>query len=783
LHAVSQWLTEGSKALAILGLSVVGLVSIMRQVILRGKRRIYDRLDRKRLGEHYLTWQRLAAISASADVRNSLAKTVETTKVNLTIAAIQALRDDTNSRLDRLASGTQKFSYRDLVMVPGMLLPTRYVDTDGSAVASLSQAGPDMSAALEWEADAWLDGGRVLVVGPAGSGKSILCRTLEHAWVLAGGNERWLVTIERTDFIGGDLSDSGSGVGSREWLTSLLARRLFAYELSPLEKRVLSELVDSRVDVIIDSIDEIASQLSARDMEEFLDSWVFSVARLSTVRTSYFDSTLSGTTAAERLRIIWCAEFSEDSIQDYVEDMCRRIYKAPAGKTHAARVQALRKRIPDLRELTHNPLLLNMCITLRELPGSNDSLDVSTVYREFVTQTLARDWRAGRTILEVPVAIAVLAEFAWLRRHPPHIGPADMRTVRAAVAAVGGIDSASQEMVAKVICQCPLLSLRYSPLSGGPDDFDAQFYHDSFEDYLVARRVEDWLLGRSPNGEDFFDHIDSPEVTFFLSQSTSRLSRDHRRRRFAANRLLEAFVEKQRLRRESDNERIARTLNFAAGQMAYYLGIMGDRESQETLAGMLLQESDFWIRRSGAFGLAFGGSADSFHSFIDEMRREIADGEFTMARKNIGVELGFYGDQHFDTLDPTFDAGGASCKRLVARAGAELKLYFEVANWRIVLFNLIYLGTYRKASLQSLADELRGSEGEFRDILDSMSADPERSRFPEVREFKALLERVSPSRGQNQLLDNLYPVPVRVGQDECLAVFCLDQWRDYRCQQ
>lgn len=735
MEILRHFFSELVNLIPLLGLSVVGLVTVVWQVVAWLRDRIGRRIDKRRLGEHYATWKRLAEQSHLDKARGSITRAIDSTKLDLGATAVASLKKEISARLDRSASGTIDLTYKDLLTTPGLIIPIHFIDTQGNVVAFLNQdERPPFPVAQGALSNTPVNN---LLVGPAGTGKSLLCRSLEYRWATKVDPSIWLITIGPTDFVEGRITHGGGGVGSREWLISALADRWFEEPLSAFEKRAFAELLDEHARILVDGVDEIADLLRLSEMENFLKSWVVARAEVSTVRTSYFESAISTSPAAGRFRVAFCEEATEARIIRFVVDLCERIYPQSEARSRVAVVQEIRERAPDLRELTHNPLLLTMVVSLRNLTPGVRRVDVSTVYREFVRQSLVRDKSVRETNLSVDTVIEILCEFAWIRFR--QVGNAAMgkSSLLAAVSCVPDIEGAARRAAAEAIESCPLLTLE-PPLATSHDEFNARFYHKSFEDYFVARRVEDWLFGRSQRGEDFFDYIETPEVTFFVKESTLRLADQESARRQAADRLRQALWDKLHSRREVADERTARTMNFAAGQIAYYLGMIGDTEIKRSLEDAIAEEPDFWVKRCGVIGLAFGGEPKMFHEFIDQMRSEIEADDFTSTRKNIGVELGFYGDQDFDRLDPTRDAGGDSCKHTVGRSLLELRLDVEAANWRMILFNLLYLARYRAP--ECFYREIAERKDELRKILLMMAVDPNRAKYPEISELLGILD-------------------------------------------
>jgi hypothetical protein len=712
---------------ALLGLSGLGVVAAMRASYRWTAATTHRRRDRHKLGDRdYATWQRLARQSGMDLQHRSLAWHIEAAGKELDARVTDALTIEIDERLARPASGSIDLTYSDLLETKDLLIEQDFATADGQVLAG----GAAHLPLVRLNPPA-----RLLVVGEAGTGKSLMCRGIEHAWLDTGTPGLWLFTIEPTD-VGGGEPGSAQTIGSKEWVLEIIRRRLLG-DLSPFERKVLSDRLDSALDLMIDGLDEIADHLAPTDSERFLNSWAMRHASLVTVRTSFYEAFLIGSNTLAGFNIVFAQETAEQQVLRFIDALSSRMYPPDEAKVHSAAAKALRLRADAVRELTHNPLLLTMYVSLREFHDS-EAVDVATVYREFVRQSLSRERAEGRTTLPLEILTSALCEAAWLvfRRRSSF---ATRNMLLDAVTALTEVSPADRYAVVKDLEACSLLALRRAPLAAA-EDYRASFYHKSFEDYFVARRVEDWLCGRGGDrGEDFFYHIDTPEVTFFLKEAISKVVSDPVLQEDASARLQAVLLRLLSDRRAAADEVAARTSAFAAGQVAYYLGILGEPAVQRWLEEIVESEEDFWIKRAAVIGLAFGGDKEPCHQFIDDMTESMERGDLAMARMNIAIELGFYGDQKFDPLDPTRDAGGDTCRRLVARSILELGMDIEAANWRMILFNLTYLAQHRGASREAFWEEIEPRRTELLSALHAMQDDPERSAYPEIGQLIQIL--------------------------------------------
>ncbi|MCK9899243.1 hypothetical protein MXD63_04005 [Frankia sp. Cpl3] len=720
---VGQWIAGNADVLA-LAVSVPTLMVGVYRATAWIRNQAARRADRRSLGEReFAVWSRLAENFGPADQTGSLTRRIGRVREDLLETLRAGLGVLVRERLGRPASGTVGLTYNDLFSSPDLLLETAFVDIDERI--KIPAQGPIPAAPL----------GRFLVIGPAGTGKSALCRGLEYLWLMDEAPSTLWLTVDATDFVG-DQAASSSYAGSREWLLDLLMRKIQDLGSSGFERRILHDCVSVSLALVIDGLDEIASLLGDAAAERFLESWCFGRAVLVTVRNTYHESVLLGRPGIVRsFHAMFSRPPDEPWILSYIETLSRRLFDPASAASHANYVKDLWVREPAIRALARNPLLLIMLVSTRGYHGVYGPIDVSSVFRQFVRHTLDRESRAERISIPAEMLTSALCELAWLRFRSARV-VAGRSALNAAVR-LADIPEGLRGKAVDALKSCPLLTPRFEPEMPG-DEYDVFFYHKSFEEYFVARRVEDWIRGVSDRGSDFFERIDGPGVALFVRESVHRLSRDPQSRTLAAQRLRALLLKALENRERSSDERSARVSNFAAGRISYYLGALGDGNVSTWLADVVRREGDLWVRRSGAIGLAFGGAPDCLNEIIDETRAGIRSGNLTMARKYIAVDLGFYGDQEFDPLDPSADRGGDSCRRLVSRSVGELGN--DVASWRVIVFNLTYLARHREISVASFAAEIGLQRDRLSRALQAIRADPTKTDYQaEISELEECL--------------------------------------------
>jgi len=745
---LDAWLGEAANLSAVLGFSALGVLAASRAIVLFGWRTFRTRRDRSALQESYDLWLTLATQDGAYAPTGlkTLAKTLSAVRTELGTLVRASFGDWADEKLNQKASGSTRLTYEQLFSLPFLLLPIRFVrEADNEAITLIDLADlcdrPEPSVP---EQPHRLNR-RLLLIGSAGAGKTLTCLGVARHLSRRTGAPRWTLILNADDF---EVDTSRSVVvGSLHWCADIVAKRLALMHLSDLRRKLLGEEIETNAAIVLDGLDEISQRLGRRRTDDLLNSWVFARARIVTTRASFYYSSLLGHRAIQSVDKAFAEIPPPGALDNFIHSACRVAF-GEGGSRREDAIRNLRTRFPNIASVTQSPLLLMMLI---DLDGVEDwrgtQVDTARIYEEFVEQTIAIDLRRLGNIASVRSLPLIYRRVAWImcQEGEPH-GRVSTGVARGVVAkAAAGILVASsdhdREQLEEVVATSSLISAAH----GGSNRRAAtkvRFRHESFRDFLVAQRLQLWMLGETEEGEDFFQWVDSPEVSHFVKEYLNRIRADQLETDRVSMRLrrhLERLLEE---RTKTTEESAARRSTFAAGQVAYYLGMIARGEARDRLVGIARGESDFWIRRAAAIGLGFGGWPECIDVLIDEMRSALGRGEFSLARKNIAIELGFYGDQDFDPSDPTQDRAGQSCQRLVTSVCAELGLDVEAPNWRMRLFNLIYLAKYREVSRASFEGTLRECAEALKGAIPQLETESLKKHYPEVAEIREVFTDV-----------------------------------------
>jgi len=606
-------------------------------------------------------------------------------------------------------------SLNELVQTPNLLLPITFQNANSMIRVDLEFLRNLISNNLL---------NPTLIVGPAGAGKSILLRLLQRVFLEEPGKLCFIIDADTFVL----HRNSAQNIGSQAWISDLVKTHYFSRKMDSFEEKTLTDRVLTNCIFLLDSLDEIAERLSQQEFAIFCRSYLFRSSLVITCRQSFFERSSSTLDVANRDILTW-QPATEESLVNFVQAYLSMSHSSTEINALSNHILDLPKRHPALHEVLENPLLLTMLCSLDIDNAGLQPVRICDIYSDFVFFLIDREISSGRTNAKRNSIISALIEVAWSRysnKDTLQSGNLTHFLDRVSWALPSEHDVVIQELQGN-----PLL--RWIPGDNPRAPIYVRLIHQSFQDYLIALRLYRWLLSETDYGDDFFTYIETPEVTSFIKDFLSEIVCNGDQQATASYRLRSALEEVLARITSCESESDGRLTTFAAGQIAYYLGIVGVEEDKKWLGDIIKTQSVFWVKRAGAIGLAIGGYPKLLEALIDEMQEQISCGNFILARQNIGIELGYYGDQQFDVLDPTCDNGLSTCRKLVDHVCQELSADdLTASNARILVFDLLYLHNHRMASYDSFIAEINVHSNELATILNKM-ATVSGWTFPEIK--------------------------------------------------
>jgi hypothetical protein len=240
------------------------------------------------------------------------------------------------------------------------------------------------------------------------------------------------------------------------------------------------------------------------------------------------------------------------------------------------------------------------------------------------------------------------------------------------------------------------------------------------------------LRGRPAEIVATFRLLFSPEVSEFLKEFMADINAAPRLKQLCFERLSTAFS-------ETASGHDSRT-RIARQQLAYYLGNLKLTRAHDYLQAALDTESDAWIARGIAVGLAFGGDPAALEQYLQRLTSELASPGRPHNEVNVGFHLTFFGDQPVDPDQPELDQGGESCTQTVNGLVYQLGTETDRGSWRLNLYTLAYLGEYARDPLRSSCRaRLRTLTPSVNRIVEHLFADSVASGWPETHRFAELV--------------------------------------------
>lgn len=739
-EALKELLNNIAALSAVLGFGLLGVLVAAKKLFINVRGLILTYTDKRYFKDRYLHCRELAVRDGcySRTEAKSLVTAIQELKESVTSSIVVSLQDRLRVQLARHASGSTTLTMGDLVREEKFRLPLRFLDHRSEEpinIATLydrllragSQPGP---TAVKY-----------VLRGGAGWGKSLACLWMVAKSTLGDdaaldGKVILLITVE-------DVG-TNDALGSEAWLIDAIARRVGRAFLSDLQREVVADFIHNRSLIVIDGLDEFYERLGTTAGDAFTTSWVFERAHLIATRTSHYEASLRGMPIVRRHEILDIPEASMHERLAFINEVCRTKNEEGAASQMAAIVRVLEKST-SLEQVSRAPLILMM---LTEIPASDLGLQGSfrsvDIYRTFIDQLMQRDSGRLRDVSSPDELASIyrrlaLCIYETIRNHERALGALDIAELRNTISAGNARTLSEVRQLETAILDSPLLRVsRADPAD--KSSILVAFAHESFLEFQVASLVSHWARGLEQEGASFFDFLESPGVSVFLKEYIDKLKSNPSSQARARTALLDLLDQLAMRLSVASSERDGRIAVFALGQVSYYLGMLANDTVASKLTNLASTNHEFWVRRCAAIGLAFGGRSSEFDKMVDELVDATDRGDFYLPRKNIAIELAFYGDQPFNRLDPCADSGLPDCRRLVSTVVREMQLEIEAPNWRMGLFNLFYLAFFRPESAKSFLATISEYRDELLRLVERQMTIVDHRSSRQLSRLKALLE-------------------------------------------
>lgn len=727
-----------STVLTIVGFSLVGLITSIIKIVNFIIRKKNARKDKKYFGGNLEIIRSLAVRDGCYNLKES--KSLKKSFIEKKDFIIQKIRktvyDKVELDISQIASGSSTIKFKEIINDNFLLLDSNIRNINSGRQTKFSSFINELK---NYKDKSFVNFNKALLIGDAGEGKSLVCFVLRNKLKDLDSN-KWVLFISHKDF----LNNASISLGSEEWLSRLVASQIGIHSPSDLDLRVIDEIIKESSIIIIDAMDEIAQKISRERNSEFINSWCFKSSLLITTRETHFYSSLLGLHEIREFDVLSIEPTNYTDRQQFIEGVCKRLYSDNNYLVPYQRVIYLINNFSAIAQITQTPILLLMLCELAVKGNLDESLTTVTIYEHWVHEFTIKEIEKSHKGMSYSELLSLLEDIAWklfLQINEGYIS--NFALTEDSIKDILSnkyhhLNFDEQIKITKLIVNSPLLTSL--PTKTKRESSQILFRHESFFEYLIASRVNAWLLGNRTSGEDFFEMLETPGIAFFIKEYFLKIKESPEYCYISNRRLLQYLEQLLTSRSRKTEELKVRLATFTAGQVAYHLGIISDKISSDKLIELCISEEDFWIKRCLVIGMMFGGNDKPYHDFIDAMRAGIEKGDFSLSRRNMAIELGFYGDQEFNKFDPTLDLGGSQCRRFLTRAVIELSLLVEQSNWRLELFNILYLWKHRPVSENDFINTVREIYSKLENGVSKVELINKRHSFPEIQEAKEMLQ-------------------------------------------
>lgn len=733
-----------SVLMGIFGFTILGLLTGVRGWLHKIRRSLGDSI--------YLIFRRLRSDPLySIAVHSSEYKSSEATNIHdfvediwkkFAVVCDAALREQIELILVQPSAGSPRVSNQQLINGSNTLidLPLSGLSGDETSISQFHES--------------WLSECDVhhFIHGDAGSGKSFFNMVLEHEVNTDKSNSRESVVVFRPqDFsrkVTTSLNNESLTIGSLDWCVEEVISKFYKLEdTTDLLALVVRRFVQDEAIIIIDGLDEIMETLSFDNRIDFIRTWIFQNSRIIFCRSSFYEANLFRNAAISHRKIWQMSAPDEDSTTRFLTSLSELLVEGTT--VEATDIVSTIENSQISRDILNNPLVLTMaCDVVSEGHEFGDVLDQYDLYEIFLVRIAQREIMKSKFECSYNTIMELIEDVAWSLAQIDYFdlqrdGLFDEKDIlRSLGSNRERFTKTEKASLVALIERLPIFAIEITPSYKLESRYS--FRHQSFQDFLVARRVIGFGLGLNKKGMDFFFQIESPSVSNFLKQRLKSLLSHTSDRYTLSENFRELLTSWLAQSDSSSSSGENRSIEFAAGQTAYYYGMICNAEQSDELVSLTSHRS-FWLRRSAAIGLAFGGRDAAMIELVSELWSDFDSGAAGISSSNMAIELGFYGDQIFEEQDPTLDQGLPNCDKTIAQIGSQLGQNIEFPSWRLDLFAVIYLLEKRGVSKDSARISFEKNFEKFQDWQRDMMALKEVRDTREFKELSRVIDAYNPN--------------------------------------
>jgi hypothetical protein len=496
--------------------------------------------------------------------------------------------------------------------------------------------------------------------------------------------------------------------------------------------------------IILDSLDEVLAGRSLPDVRSILERYMFAESTVVLCRSHFYEQYLQYLPFVTDRETLMLSGWDSDDVLDYIKAFYGRVRPdSHAGASDA--FVAWIKATPSLSSILRVPIRLNMALDMYSPEGDvfPQHKTLLQLYEAYISWSI--NLERSRSNIRLEDIYKLLEDIAWetYGERDATTGKTSGTTERSlrTFLAARSPTASNDEIEASLSYMMNLGLLAMSNEELPSRDHAIDFVHKSFQECLVATRVAGAITTSAQDSATMCASYLTPEVSEFLKEAIERLNVQPREISKAVTILMDGIA------RAGTTDILLNTEPAQRGrkrlmleQLCYYLGNLESRTAQSFLLNLIESETDEWIRRGIAIGLAFGGQYKPLEKYLKELRDERNRGGKTpKSDANIGFHLSFFGDQPFDPEYPDRDMGFDECGKTVERLVYQLGTHTNRPNWRIDLYTLLDLRN-RAASDRSYWARMRANMTNLCRIYEQFARIAGTKEWLEVRDLGELLK-------------------------------------------
>lgn len=509
-----------------------------------------------------------------------------------------------------------------------------------------------------------------------------------------------------------------------------------AWMLREVHRLIGEQGLDDSYLLILESLDELLTGLRQDEVNSLLARPLFARAPISFCRDTFFQRHVSHTQFARTRTIVQLNSWDRARISNYI-DAYFKVTDPNEGNQRAREVRGLLLTHPHLAAICGLPLRLNMLVDLPQPALAAASIDKATLVQLYdVYLWAALKHEAGRfgSILSASDKVQELQGIAWNFFDEKSHGYSDdrdftIRDLRTYLLAHPPESRVSEDERLDDLLFRSLLRVRRADSLATVGV--VSFQHKSFQEFFVARHIQDRVLNGSSNEViEAFRLLFSPEVSEFLKEFFVRINESPDTIGAAVSQMSSALQALPERGQGDGRHRIAKQ------QLAYYLGTLQSARARTLLLRLLDTETDPWIARGIAVGLAQGGDEDAVNRYVESLRDERDLPERPSNATNVGFHLTFFGDQPVDPDHPEIDQLTGGCTKTVEGLLYQLGTMTDRGSWRIDAYTLVFLYTRARPGLRETCGKtMKRFEQRFEYACSRLQGDLTAAVWPETVEL------------------------------------------------